>query len=161
MFLPVMTSRRMSWMRSSAPTGNWPFSLDMKIVSIMKMVPVTLCGSIFVFTSFSLKKGGFERLSQRRAVGTFSDSLSNPQAADFAEMMAIDRKGNSQRDQLRSVKKRPGQDLPILESLFAENAQADACTGDCHQTLKTQWGSGLWSLILPEEGHCPFIVMLG
>ena len=147
-------------MRSSAPTINWPFSLDMKVVSIVRMVPVTLCGSIFVFTSFSLKKGGFERLSQRRAVGPFSDSLSNLQVADLAEMIAIDRQCNRQRKHLRPPKKRPEHDLPILESLFAENAQADACTRDCQQTLKTQWGSNLWSLILPKEGCHSFIVML-
>jgi len=58
--------------------------------------------------------------------GWLSDSLSNLQFADFAEMMAIDRKRNSQREHFGSAKKRPGQDLPILESLLAENTQADA-----------------------------------
>ena len=65
-------------------------------------------------------------MSQRRAVGTFSDSLSNLQCADFAEMIAIDRKRNSQREQFRSFKKSPEQDLPIVESLPAKNTQADA-----------------------------------
>jgi len=55
-----------------------------------------------------------------------SDSLTNLQFADFAEMMAIDRKSNSQREHFRPAKKSPEQDLPILESLLSENTQADA-----------------------------------
>ena len=47
------------------------------------------------------------------------------QFADLAEMMPIDRKRNSQREHLRPAKKSPEQDLPILESLFANNTQAD------------------------------------
>ncbi len=41
-------------------------------------------------------------MSQRRAIGTFSESLSNLQLAGFAEMIAIDRKRNSQREHFRS-----------------------------------------------------------
>ena len=65
-------------------------------------------------------------MSQRRAVGTFPDSPSNLQCADFAEMIAIDRKRNSQREHFRSAKKSPEHDLPIVESLLSENTQADA-----------------------------------
>jgi hypothetical protein len=48
-------------------------------------------------------------------------SLNVNQFADSAEMVAVDRKCNSQRKQLRSAKKSPKQNLPILESLFAKN----------------------------------------
>jgi len=63
--------------------------------------------------------------------GWLSDSLSDLQLADFAEMMAIDRKCYIQREHSRSAKKSPEHDLPILESLFSENAQADTRTPDC------------------------------
>jgi hypothetical protein len=39
---------------------------------------------------------------------------------------SIDRKCNIQREHFRSAKKSPEQGLPILESLLAENTQADA-----------------------------------
>ncbi len=47
------------------------------------------------------------------------------QFADFAEMMAINRKGNRQREQTGPVKKSPQQELPVLEALSAENTKAD------------------------------------
>ena len=65
-------------------------------------------------------------MSQRTAIGSFLDSLSNLKCADFTKMIAIDRKRNSQREHFRSAKKSPEQDLPIVESLLAENTQADA-----------------------------------
>ena len=76
-------------------------------------------------------------------------------------MITIDRKRNSQREHVRFAENSPAQDLPILEALLAENAQADARTQDCQQALEIQGGPNLWSLILPEEGHRSFIVMLG
>jgi hypothetical protein len=90
-----------------------------------------------------------------------SGLLSDLQFADFAEMMAVNRNGDGQCKKLRTAEKSPGQDLPILESLLSEDTEADARTQDCQQALKIQGGSYLWSLILPEEGHRSFIVMLG
>jgi hypothetical protein len=50
-----------------------------------------------------------------------SGSLIVNRFADSAEMVAVDRKCNSQRKQLRSAEKSPEQNLPILESLFTKN----------------------------------------
>ena len=76
-------------------------------------------------------------------------------------MMAVNRNGNCQCKKLRTAKKGPGQDLPIMESLPAENTQADARTEDCQQALKVQRGPDPWSPVFPEEGLRSFIVMLG
>ena len=73
-------------------------------------------------------------------------------------MMAVNRNGDGQCKKLRTAEKSPGQDLPVLESFLSENTQTDARTQDGQQTLKIQGGSYLWSLILTEEGHRPFIV---
>jgi hypothetical protein len=47
------------------------------------------------------------------------------QFADFAEMMAVNRKGHRQREQTGPMEKSPQQELPVLESLSAENTKAD------------------------------------
>jgi len=60
-------------------------------------------------------------LSKGQPLVSSSGSLKVNQFADSAEMVAVDRKCNSQRKQLRSAKKSPEQNLPILESLFAKN----------------------------------------
>ena len=45
---------------------------------------------------------------------------------DLAEMIAVNRKRDSQCKQLRPAKKGPENHLPILEPFFAKNTQADA-----------------------------------
>ena len=62
---------------------------------------------------------------------SFFHSMNNLQVADFAEVMAVNRDGDGQSEKLRTAKKSPGQDLPILEALLSENSQADTRTKDC------------------------------
>jgi len=65
-------------------------------------------------------------LDKEQSLVSSSGSLNVNRFADSAEMVAVDRKRNSQREHFGSAKKSPEQDLPILESLLSENTQADA-----------------------------------
>ena len=94
------------------------------------------------------------------SVLSLSESLSNLQLADFAEVITINRNRNSQWEHFGTAKKSPEHDLPILESLPAEDPQADARTQYCQYSLKIEGGSDHGGLILPEEGHRSFVVVL-
>ena len=60
----------------------------------------------------------------------FFHSLNNLQVADFAEVMAVNRKSDGQSEKLRTAKESPGEDFPILKAFLSENSQANARTED-------------------------------
>ena len=76
-------------------------------------------------------------------------------------MMPVDGKGDGQCEQTRSAKKGPEQDLPILKSFPAKNAQPDARTKKGQKTLKIQGCLDLGRPILSEKNLDPSVVLFG
>jgi hypothetical protein len=103
--------------------------------------------------------GGKKTLLLKTPFMLSSGSLNIIQFGDFAKMMAVNRKRDGQCEQLRAARKGPEQQLPILEALFAKNAQADTRTEDRQRALKIQRGPDLRPLILPEKNHGPSIAV--
>jgi hypothetical protein len=54
-----------------------------------------------------------------------ASSLNIVQFRDLAEMMAVNRKGDGQGEQVGTAENRPEKHLPILESLSAKNTESD------------------------------------
>ena len=87
------------------------------------------------------------------------------QFADSTEMVAINRKGNGQWEQLGTTEKRPEQELPIVDALLAHDTQVVDGTEErqdvLKDVLKVQRGFNLWRLVLSQEGLDALIVVLG
>jgi hypothetical protein len=52
--------------------------------------------------------------------------LADMQITDFFKMISIDRKGDNERKQARTVKQCPEKNHPVMESLFSKHTQTNA-----------------------------------
>jgi len=74
--------------------------------------------------------------------------LKDVQLADLAEMVAVNCKCNSQWEQRGAAKKRPQQELPVMDARLVYNTQAVDGAKEGQDVLKVQWGFDLGRLVL-------------
>ena len=74
--------------------------------------------------------------------------------------MAVYRQGDGEREQGGAAKKRPQQEPPVVESLLAQNTQADVGAKERHESLEVEGDFNLWLLVFSQEGFDARIVVL-
>ena len=70
------------------------------------------------------------------------------QFADFTEMVAVNGESDGQREQLGAAEKRPKHEVPIMDALFADDAQVVDRTEERQNVLKLQRRLDLGWLVL-------------
>ena len=78
----------------------------------------------------------------------------------LAEVVAVDRKCHSQGEQPGTAKQRPRQQLPVLNSLFAQDAQPIDGTEERQNVLDVEGSINAWHFVLPQERLDTSIVRL-
>jgi len=96
-----------------------------------------------------------------RSLSYHAINLKDVYFTNFSEMMTVDCKCDGQRQQSRALAQCPQKELPILESLLAENPQADAGSKKRHEALKVQLNMCFRGFVFLQECPHPLIIDFG
>ena len=79
------------------------------------------------------------------------DSFPESQFAYLAEMMTVNGKCYCQRQELRTAEKRPHEQIPILNTFFAEDPDSDRCAKNRQKALEVHRDRYFGGFIFPQE----------
>src|SRR5210317_411176 len=79
------------------------------------------------------------------------DSFAESQFAYLAEMMTVNGQRYCQRQKLRTAEKRPHEQIPILNTFFAENSDSDRGAKNRQKALEVHRDRYLGGFIFPQE----------